>query len=101
MHAKIHQDEALQIFKKLFNQIGAGKWRTFISNLKEKANKDDQSQILVSNFVKVYHKFDAKLRPKELIILNKCFPGSMTGANGNDSLDISKLYDQKFSMMQE
>lgn len=43
-----------------------------------------------------------KLRPRELTNLIKTFPGQISGGgNQGESLNISKLYDQQFNVMQQ
>lgn len=75
IHLRMHQDECIAIFDKLHAQIG-DKWDDFVAEIKAKANHDDQSLITVNDFVKLYHKYGAKIRPKELTDLKKSFPGN-------------------------
>lgn len=60
LHQKMHQDQAIQIFSKLFKKIGK-KWTHFVAELKKAADAEDQSQVAFSEFLRVCEKFDAKL----------------------------------------
>lgn len=94
IHLRMHQDDCIATFNKLNAQIGH-KWDEFIAEIKQKANPDDQSLITVNDFIKVYHKFGAKLRPKELTDLKKSFPGSL--GSKQECINLATMFDQKYS----
>ena len=94
LHQKMHQDQAEVIFGKLFKKIGQ-KWHKFIKDIKEKALKEDPSQIFISNFGQILAKYGFKLSDKETENMLKSFPGIDEGVNRR--INISRLYDQKYS----
>jgi len=56
----MHQDETIQIFSKIYRQIGP-KWDKFIQNLKQVSDQDDESQLYYSDFVRVLAKYGVKM----------------------------------------
>lgn len=80
-------------------QIG-DQWEVFISEIKRKANPNDESQIVVNDFVKSYRKFGAKLKPKELTAILKSFPGDVIGDH-KERINVAKIYDMKSTKIME
>jgi heme oxygenase len=70
----MHVDESVRLFAKIFNQIGKH-WKAFINSLKRKANPNDESQILFSDFIVTLRKYGAKLTLKEQDSLLQALPG--------------------------
>lgn len=64
VHQKMHQGHAVQHFSKLFKQIGH-KWAEFISQLKQAADADDESQIAFKSFAKIARHFGGRLKQEE------------------------------------
>ena len=53
------------------------------------------------DFVKVYHKFGAKLKPRELTFIKKAFPGELDGASAGDKINIARIFDQEYNNILE
>ena len=87
----MHVDESVRLFGKIFNQIGKH-WNAFINSLKRKANPNDESQILFSDFIITLRKYGAKLTLKEQDSLLQALPGQQSGNKG-PILNIAKIYD--------
>ena len=74
----MHQDETLHIFTKIFKRIGKD-WPKFISDLKRKADKDDESIIYFEKFLYTLYKFGIKLNDKQKDSILTSFPGKEGG----------------------
>jgi Ca2+-binding EF-hand superfamily protein len=70
----MHQDVAITIFSKIFKKIDKN-WIDFISDLKSKANADDQSQITFQDFVLTLHQYNVILTESEKQKILSSFPG--------------------------
>ena len=60
----MHSDESSQLFSKIFKQIG-NRWKQFIEEIKLKADKDDQRQILFKDFNAILISLGYKLTEKD------------------------------------
>lgn len=74
------------------------KWKLFIQEIKIRADKDDQRQILFEDFVGLLQERGYALTEKEKLSILKAFPGKQVGDQGK-KLNISRIYDQKFTNM--
>ena len=52
LHYKLHADQAMRTFTKIFKKIGV-KWDKLIEDLKKAADVDDQSQIGLNRFAAI------------------------------------------------
>ena len=60
LHQKMHQDEAIKIYTKIFTKLGK-KWKEFIADIKTAAGSDDESQIVFETFIKILDKYGYKI----------------------------------------
>ena len=97
VHQKMHQDESIQIFTKIYSQI-ATKWNSFIKDLKNKADKDDESQIYFVDFLYLIRKYGARLSAKEQEQLLQSFPGQEGGSKG-ERINVSRIFDQQYNII--
>jgi Ca2+-binding EF-hand superfamily protein len=74
----MHANEALKLFSKLCTQI-LTKWPKFISELKSKADKDDESQIVFSEFINICRRQGGRLSKDEREAILLAFPGKEGG----------------------
>ena len=91
----MHSDESSQLFSKIFKQIG-NRWKQFIEEIKLKADKDDQRQILFKDFNAILISLGYKLTEKDKYLLLKALPGKASG-DGGQRLNVSRIYDQKYT----
>lgn len=87
----MHQDEAIQIYTKIFNQLGT-KWPKFIEAVKHHAHPDDESQISYSKFGKLCEQFGSSITTKEKRYLLEAFPGMESGDQG-EIINVARIYD--------
>ena len=92
----MHQDESIQIYTKMFRQLGKN-WAPFMEALKEAADKDDQSQLFFTDFEKIIKKFKIQISKNELNSILLSFPGK-EGDQGK-RIDITRLFDQKYAVI--
>ena len=45
----------------------------------------------------MYHKYGAKLKPKELNFIKKAFPGELCGATQGEKINIARIFDQEYN----
>jgi Ca2+-binding EF-hand superfamily protein len=95
----MHQDNSLKLFTKVYKVIGK-RWEEFIDELKSNSDIDDQSQLFYVDFVKILRKYGAPISENEMLAIAKAFPGKQGGEKGI-RLNVSRLYDQKFNIIQE
>lgn len=93
----MHSNEAVQYIQKLGAQIGP-KWEDYLTELKKRADSDDQSQIAFSDFVSITRRYGANLSQAELKCLLEVFPGQQAGAKG-PVLNIARVFDQEVLAM--
>jgi len=91
----MHADESVQVFAKIFVQVGA-KWKSFIKALKNAANPDNQSLIFFTNFLKVARKFGASLNKEQQEQLLQSFPGQDNVSANGPQLNIARIFDQEY-----
>lgn len=94
----MHQDQAIQIFSKLFRKI-AKQWKNFISDVKDAADPEDQSIITFSEFIRVCGLYDARLSKHEQDYLLEAFPGKEGGADQRVRMNVARIYDQKYNLI--
>ena len=97
LHQKMHQDEAIKIYTKIFTKLGK-KWKEFIADIKTAAGSDDESQIVFETFIKILDKYGYKISKKEQNDILTSFPG-MEGGDGSIRINIARIYDQKYSII--
>ena len=88
----MHQDEAIQIYTKIFKNLGSS-WNKFIETIKKAADPDDESQIVFSQFCKICDQFNANISTKEKKYLLEAFPGKEGGADVGDIINVARIYD--------
>ena len=74
----MHQDEAIQIYSKIFKQLGI-KWVKLIKSIKDNADADDESQIDFKKFCKILDKSGAIVSKFEKSYILEAFPGQEGG----------------------
>lgn len=89
----MHADEAIQIFSKMYNQLGP-KWAKLIDALKAAADPENQSQIYVEDFLSICKKFGVKLKEDNEQAIIMAFPGE-EGERG-PKLNIARIFDLKY-----
>lgn len=89
----MHQDLAILIFAKIFKKIDQ-QWKFFIQDCKNKAKKDDQSQIFMRDFEKILQKYDYSLAKDEKESILNSFPGQESVEDQADKrINIARIYD--------
>ena len=61
-------------FTKIFNKVGK-LWRKFISEIKQAADPDDESQIYMNKLTAILAKYRLKLSSDDKELLLQVFPG--------------------------
>ena len=95
VHIKIHQDKAIQLYSKMYQQCT--RWNEFLAALKKAAEADDEAQIFASAFLKTVKDFGIKISHSEFDNLLKSFPGRNEG--DIKRINIARLYDQKYIIL--
>jgi len=88
----MHQDEAIQIYTKIFKQLGI-KWMKFIQSIKDNADVDDESQIDFQKFCKILDKSGAIVSKYEKNYLLEAFPGQEGGEENSLRINVARIYD--------
>jgi hypothetical protein len=94
----MHQDEAIQIYTKIFKNLGSS-WTKFIDAIKKNADSDDESQIVFTKFCKLCDQFSANISSKDKRYLLEAFPGKEGGADSGEVINVARIYDQKYSII--
>lgn len=92
----MHEEESINIFTKIFNQLGE-KWFDFINDLKKAADVDDWNQIFLADFISVCYKYKIILSTKEKTNLLYSYPGRDEGKKVR--INIYPIYEQKYNIM--
>lgn len=98
LHYKLHADQATKIFTKIFQKVGA-KWDKLIEDLKKAADVDDQSQIGLNKFVSILSKHGVKMKESDKELIGLSLPGKESDDNQEQMINISKIYDQKYTIL--
>jgi len=91
----MHSDLSVQLFAKLFKQIGQ-KWPQFIRHVKEAADGDDESQVSFDEFAKLVKAYGGRLAPPEFEEIRMAFPGK-EGGTKEVRVNVGRIYDQKYN----
>lgn len=91
IHLKMSQAKAFLLIQEIRKRLGSAKWVDFTAELKKKADKDDDEQVFVDDFVQICTKFKIKLSQRQLEQLVDSFPGRKEG--NRLRLRVGRFYD--------
>lgn len=84
----------------MFRKIG-NKWKDFVDQLKQTADTEDESQILIDDFKNVCTEYSFPLNNKDRQYLIEAFPGKESGSDDVVYLNIARIFDQKYNIILE